>query len=163
MPKKDGFKNRQVGWRVSWSDSTAVRHSPSQNHFKMEKISTSRKFRRILLPKTIARLRGPCGLTVLYVIGDITWFSIHPPPIRGKIVFTPPRNIAMLFFFLHNFDWLKICLLLFLLALSGLIRNVSPLVRKIKCEIFKKALVLCNKAYILVLCSCSFYDEKKWK
>ena len=83
----------QASWRVSWSDSTAVSHYPSQNHFKMEKISTSRKFSRFLLPKIIARLREPCVLSNFFVIGDTTWFSIQPPPTRGKIVFTPPRNI----------------------------------------------------------------------
>ena len=51
----------QVSWRVSWCDSTVLSHFPSQNHFTMEKISTSRKF-RIFLPKKIARLRGPCSL-----------------------------------------------------------------------------------------------------
>ena len=91
--KKKKRIEEQASWRVSWSDSTAVSHYPSQNHFKMEKISTSRKFSRILLRKIIARLRKPCGLSNFFVIGDTTWFSIQPPPTRGKIVFTPPRNI----------------------------------------------------------------------
>ena len=58
------------------------------------------KFNRILLPKTmIARLQGPCGLANFFVIGPWLlaiqrdfWYT-HPPPTRGKIVFTPPRNI----------------------------------------------------------------------
>ena len=84
----------QASWRVSWSDSTAASHYPSQNHFKMEKISTSRKFSRILLPKAIARLRGPCGLANFYMLLAIQRdFRCTPLPTRGKIVFTPPRNI----------------------------------------------------------------------
>ena len=86
----------QARWRVSWSDSTTVSHFPRRNHFKVEKISTSRKFIAVFYYQRQSRDWGNHVVWLfkfLYVTGDTTWFSIHPAPTRGKIVFTPPRNI----------------------------------------------------------------------
>ena len=88
----------QVSWRVSWCRSTALSHFPSQNYIKKEKI-ISIKF-HILLLKTIAPLRGSCGLAEFLCYWRYNMISdTHPHSVKSFSLSLEILNFAVLFFF----------------------------------------------------------------